>query len=89
MSTLGTNAPHDNATPASSSEYVQFGTREIGWLALGPAIACTALATVAVALRWYTRCRISRCLGLDDYVILFSMVSESRHTSESLANTPR
>jgi len=52
---------------------VHFGAEQIGWQALGPAIACTILATLAVALRWYTRCKISRCLGLDDWVILFSM----------------
>lgn len=59
-------------TPINTS----FGSKEIGWQALGPAIACTALATAVVALRWYTRCRLARCVGLDDCVILFSVVSD-------------
>lgn len=58
-------------TPISTS----FGAEEIGWQALGPAIACTVLATAIVALRWYARCCLSRCLGVDDVVILFSIVS--------------
>nr|OQO23448.1 hypothetical protein B0A51_07753 [Rachicladosporium sp. CCFEE 5018] len=65
---------NDTAPIPPSPQNVDFGTREIGWQALGPAIACTALATIAVALRWYTRWKISRCLGRDDVVILFSMV---------------
>ncbi|KAK6432657.1 hypothetical protein LTR95_011172 [Oleoguttula sp. CCFEE 5521] len=69
-------ASNDTATIPPSPQNVDFGTREIGWQALGPAIACTALATIAVALRWYTRWKISRCLGRDDVVILFSMVSD-------------
>lgn len=63
---------HDHAGPVS----VHFGAKEIGWQALGPAIACTTVATGVVALRWYTRCRLASCLGLDDCVILFSLVSE-------------
>lgn len=58
-------------TPISTS----FGAEEIGWQALGPAIACTVLATTVVTLRWYTRCCLARCLGLDDIVILLSIVS--------------
>jgi hypothetical protein len=58
-------------TPISTS----FGSEEIGWQALGPAIACTVLATAVVTLRWYTRCRLARCLGVDDVVILLSIVS--------------
>ncbi|KAK1060669.1 hypothetical protein LTR74_011684 [Friedmanniomyces endolithicus] len=51
-----------------------FGADDIGWQALGPAIACVAASTCVVALRWYTRCRIVRCLGWDDYVILLSLL---------------
>jgi hypothetical protein len=58
-------------TPISTS----FGAEEIGWQALGPAIACTMLATTVVTLRWYTRYRIARCLGVDDFIILLSIVS--------------
>lgn len=58
-------------TPISTN----FGAEEIGWQALGPAIACTVLATTVVTLRWYTRCHLARCLGLDDIVILLSIVS--------------
>lgn len=58
-------------TPISTS----FGAEEIGWQALGPAIACTIIATTFVTLRWYTRSRLAHCLGLDDVVILFSIVS--------------
>lgn len=60
-------------TPISTS----FGAEEIGWQALGPAIACTTLATTVVTLRWYTRCKLARCCGIDDVVILFSIVSAS------------
>jgi hypothetical protein len=58
-----------------------FGAKEIGWQALGPAIACTTLATTVVILRWYTRCRLARCLGVDDIIILFSIVGVSRKTT--------
>ena len=58
-------------TPISTN----FGAEEIGWQALGPAIACTVLATTVVTLRWYTRCRLARCLGVDDFIILLSIVS--------------
>ncbi|KAK3073367.1 hypothetical protein LTR53_005119 [Teratosphaeriaceae sp. CCFEE 6253] len=51
-----------------------FGAKDIGWQALGPAIACVAVSTCVVALRWYTRCRLVRCVGWDDYVILLSML---------------
>jgi hypothetical protein len=64
-------------TPVSTS----FSAQEIGWQALGPAIACTMLATTVVTLRWYTRCRLARCLGVDDVVILFSLVSTPSKTT--------
>lgn len=59
---------------------INFGAREIGWQALGPAIGCSALATIVVALRWYTRCRIARCVGVDDIVIVISIVCTSVRT---------
>ena len=55
-------------------ENAHFGAEDIGWNALGPAVACTILSTLVVAVRWYTRWRVVRCLGLDDYVILLSQV---------------
>jgi len=57
-------------TPISTS----FGAEEIGWQALGPSIACATLATIVVASRWYTRYRLARCIGVDDVIILFSMM---------------
>ncbi|EME82170.1 uncharacterized protein MYCFIDRAFT_6124, partial [Pseudocercospora fijiensis CIRAD86] len=41
--------------------------------ALGPTIAFTTLATLVVALRWYTRACLVQRLGKDDYVILISL----------------
>jgi hypothetical protein len=70
-------------TPISTS----FGSEEIGWQALGPAIACTVLATTVVALRWYTRCRLARCLGVDDIVILLSIVSTHYNCTTGLHKT--
>jgi hypothetical protein len=70
-------------TPISTS----FGAQEIGWQALGPAIACTILATTVVTLRWYTRCRLARCLGVDDVVILFSIVGSYCKTTAMLHET--
>ncbi|KAM0723888.1 hypothetical protein Q7P37_000878 [Cladosporium fusiforme] len=57
-------------TPISTN----FGAKEIGWQALGPAIGCSALATIVVTLRWYTRCRLTLCMGVDDFVILLSLI---------------
>lgn len=70
-------------TPISTS----FGAEEIGWQALGPAIACTILATTVVTLRWYARCRLARCLGVDDVIVLFSIVSASHKHSTRLRET--
>lgn len=55
---------------------LRLSAKDIGWQALGPAIACAALSTFIVSLRWYTRCRIVRSLGWDDYIILLSLVSQ-------------
>ncbi|KAI7279064.1 hypothetical protein KC345_g5563 [Hortaea werneckii] len=57
-----------------SERFAHFGARDIGWQALGPAIACAVLSTAVVGLRWYTRARLVQCLGWDDYVILLSLI---------------
>ena len=72
-------------TPISTS----FGSEEIGWQALGPAIACTVLATAVVTLRWYTHCRLARCLGVDDVVILLSIVSTNSNHTRGVCQTDR
>ncbi|KXT01458.1 hypothetical protein AC578_9523 [Pseudocercospora eumusae] len=51
-----------------------FGAGDLGIEALGPTIAFTTLATLIVALRWYTRACLVRRVGKDDYVILISLV---------------
>ncbi|KAI6851890.1 hypothetical protein KC332_g1260 [Hortaea werneckii] len=61
-------------TSPRSERLAHFGARDIGWQALGPAIACAILSTAVVGLRWYTRARLVRCLGWDDYVILLSLI---------------
>lgn len=48
---------------------------DIGNEALGPTIALTVLATMVVGLRCWTRVYIVKGLGVDDYVILVSLVS--------------
>lgn len=53
---------------------VEWGARDVGWQVLGPAIGLTVLSTTVVALRWYTRCRLVRNVGFDDYIILLSLV---------------
>ena len=59
---------------SSSQEQADFGANDIDWRALGPAIACTLLATAVVAARWVARHRLAQCVGLNDYVILLSLV---------------
>lgn len=76
---------HDKVTDwAPTPISTKFGAEEIGWQALGPAIACTTLATTVVTLRWYTRCYLARCLGVDDIVILLSIVRTSYKSITSL-----
>ncbi|KAI7393871.1 hypothetical protein KC336_g16228, partial [Hortaea werneckii] len=66
---------HPSAVTSPRSERLaHFGARDIGWQALSPAIACAVLSTAVVGLRWYTRARLVRCLGWDDYVILLSLI---------------
>lgn len=57
-----------------SASAAHFGADDIGWQALGPAIACTVLASTFVALRWHVRRSISCCLGCDDVLISLSLV---------------
>ncbi|KXT15626.1 hypothetical protein AC579_5839 [Pseudocercospora musae] len=52
----------------------RFGASDVGIEALGPTVAFTTLATLIVALRWYTRACLVRRVGKDDYVILISLV---------------
>jgi hypothetical protein len=64
----------DHGISAGGPEVAHFGAKDIGWQALGPTITFTLLSTVVVALRWYTRARLVRCVGWDDRLILLSMV---------------
>lgn len=59
---------------STSPEEAHLGADDIGWQALAPALGCTSLATIIVAARWYSRSKIARCVGIDDYVILLSLV---------------
>jgi hypothetical protein len=54
-----------------------YGVEDVGWQALAPAIGCMILSTTVVAMRWYTRYKLARCQGWDDYVILLSVVSQN------------
>lgn len=72
LNDLGGHRPRDSA--GLSPTAVEFGAGDVGWQALGPAIVFTTLSTVVVALRWYTRYRLVRCVGFDDYIILLSLV---------------
>ncbi|CAK1366496.1 unnamed protein product [Cercospora beticola] len=57
-----------------SATAAHFGAGDLGLDALIPAVLCTFVASIVVALRWYTRCKITHCIGLDDYVILLSLL---------------
>lgn len=59
---------------SDAEERVHFGAEDVGWQALGPAIACVWLATCAVAARWFSRLHLARCVGLEDYVIVLALV---------------
>lgn len=69
----------DQDHPVSATA-AHFGAGDLGLDALVPAVLCTFLATTVVGLRWYTRCKITHCIGLDDYVILLSLVGMSIST---------
>lgn len=58
----------------NGEERAHFGGNDIGWQAFGPSVAFTLLASLVVAARWFTRHRLAQCVGLDDYVILLSLV---------------
>ena len=58
----------------TASQNQHHGVGDISWQALGPATACTFLSVAVVAMRWYTRYKLASCVGLDDYVILLSVV---------------
>lgn len=69
------NPPNVNSTTIRDNPgSAHFGVEDVGWQALAPAIGCTLLSTAVVGVRWYTRCKLARCLGMDDYVILLSVV---------------
>lgn len=48
--------------------------QDLGWQALAPTVVCVVVATFVVASRWYARCKLARCVGLDDWMILISLV---------------
>jgi hypothetical protein len=50
------------------------GPADIGWHALGPAIALTAMAFATVVLRWYSRAIITRRVGLEDTLITLALL---------------
>ncbi|KAF2208550.1 hypothetical protein CERZMDRAFT_49170 [Cercospora zeae-maydis SCOH1-5] len=60
--------------PPVSAATAHFGAGNLGLNALVPAVLCTFFATTVVILRWYTRCKIVHCIGLDDCVILLSLL---------------
>ncbi|KAK4621378.1 Wortmanamides biosynthesis cluster protein C [Fulvia fulva] len=74
----GFREDHDDNIPLNeqpvSPTAVHFGAGDIGWTAFGPAVGLSVLATVIVTLRWYTRARLVRIIGLDDWVILISLL---------------
>lgn len=51
-----------------------------GPMVLAVCIALTTVATIFVAARLYVRCRILSMMGLDDWLIILSMVSAHRST---------
>lgn len=71
---------------ATAPEDAHFGANDIGWQALAPALACSILASIIVAARWYSRCCLARCVGMDDYVILLSLVRQRHPTSRHTHN---
>lgn len=48
----------------------------IGWQALLPAVVFTILASVAVMFRWYSRLCLTQTVKLEDWLILFAIVSQ-------------
>jgi hypothetical protein len=61
--------------PPASPVTVVEAPSDIGWQALGSAIACTILAVIVVMLRWYIRLSLTRRVGLEDYLITAALVA--------------
>lgn len=52
----------------------QKAAADIGYEALIPAVVLTALALVTVALRWYSRVKLSGTYGVEDVVVTLAVV---------------
>ena len=53
----------------------QEAAANIGYQALIPAVILTALALVTVALRWYSRAKVSGTYGIEDVAVTLALVS--------------
>ena len=60
-------------TGSLAQDYASNGTLRNTTIRLG-----AALASVAVALRFFTRAKVTRQVGLDDHVMSLAMVSPNR-----------
>jgi hypothetical protein len=56
-------------------------TADIGYSALGSAVAFTVLALVSVIMRWYTRAFLIRQVRVDDLLITLALVRNIPETS--------
>lgn len=79
-------AAKKSLSKSDEDEATHFGAADIGWQALGPALACMFLATAVVSGRWVARRRIAKCEGLDDYVVSCSLVCFARLRNSYAAN---
>lgn len=61
-------------TPLPSDIRADIEPLNIGWLALGPAIAFCSIAMLIVLARWYTRLSLVRAAGKEDILISTSIV---------------
>lgn len=52
----------------------QKAAADIGYEALIPAVVLTALALITVALRWYSRAKLSGTYGVEDVVVTLALV---------------
>ncbi|KAF2801529.1 uncharacterized protein BDZ99DRAFT_577472 [Mytilinidion resinicola] len=59
--------------PPGSVIFAASAPFSLKWQVIGPVIALTALATIFVALRWYSRVSLTRKVGWDDYLITFAL----------------
>jgi len=57
----------------------------IGWSILGPTLAVTFLATLAISLRLYTRRLVIHKLCREDYLMAFCMLLSWANTSVIIA----